>query len=190
MFALSSTANVSQQKFDDNVASVSKKLIDIFVDVHMRDVMTPLMTTWLDRSSSLMTANRPHHGISAPCEQVIKNMSLMCRTSMSVAPTQTRAIMELTMSRVIETLRSNFTKFIGTSGISVEVMDRLRFDFELLRVAIDPMSSKSARDGAARLIELASRLATSFQLQAERIAHRDLELIRISTHLRILGGLS
>jgi len=187
LFALSPAAIVAQKKCDENVAQASSQLIEMFVDVHMRDFISPLLTTWLDQDSLMKPMNRSNCAVSRSCEQLIKHMSSMCRSSMSIAPTQTRVIMELTMMRIINTLRSSFTKLISANDLSLVYMDHLRFDFELLRVAIEPMSSKSARDGASRLIQLAARLAKSSQLEAERVAHRDLEINRLSTHLRILG---
>jgi len=179
LFALAPAADAARVAFEDASADMTKQLVSAFVDEHMRDELRPLIKIFFDPARERASAAGAR--ITNTCEKIIKCMALMCRSSLSVTPTQASQIMETATSDVIDTLLAELTAVIGREGTPPITLTHFSFDFDFIRVALEPMSSKSARDGALRLVELTSRA------DRDRIARLDGEIARLSVYLRILG---
>jgi hypothetical protein len=71
-------------------------------------------------------------------------------------PELATAISQDIAARLVDALRSEFTSNLSQLRPTAST---LRVEFELLKLALDARSTKQARDGASRLVDLAARVA-------------------------------
>jgi exocyst complex component 2 len=135
--------------FRDDISRTTQMFLDEFVGGEMSAIIVAVRR-WFAAPVEKTLESRPE------CVDVLHRVRSTYESATSTVPELATAISQDIAARLVDALRSEFTSNLSQLRPTAST---LRVEFELLKLALDARSTKQARDGASRLVDLAARVA-------------------------------
>jgi len=139
----------NREAFKDDISRTTQMFLDEFVGGEM-SAMFVAVRRWFAAPVAHNLESRME------CVDVLHRVRSTYESAASTVPELATAISQDVASRLVDALRAEFTSNLSQLRSTAGT---LRVEFELLKLALDARSTKQARDGASRLVDLASRVA-------------------------------
>lgn len=167
--------NGSASTFEDELTSALSHFNSRFIEGNL-DILRTLSRQWfassVDTSASVSSVRKE-------CLSVVSALATNRAAACAFCPQVEPELFQTIVHGLVDYLRREFTSNLATLQPS---MRQIRLEFEFMKLALEPLCTKTARESATRLVDLASRvcgsaddaLARASALQRELSAHVDL----------------